>query len=546
MLYEYDGTTFTDRSATVGFGTESIRALAWDGTYLWIGGAGGGFKRYNPATGEVVDLTTPLGFSEIRFLLFNPVNGQVIIVGVKAGLPAVYSYDGATFVDRSAVAGVPSALTLNPNGDMYFGRNRVYIVKPDWTSIEITTKIFHPKRFRSIWNSGIIATGTTRDVARNMIIDGNYLYAVSLDPQRFAIYDISNPSSPVLKSLTSTGYSMIDIWKKGNYVFISCNIGVLVYDVSDVTAPMLVATVNLADYVHDMFLLGNYLYCCMHTADKFQIIDITNPTSPVVRGSLTGTTYFHGCHSCYVEGTIAYVTNYLASTGEYGLTVVDVSNPDAPAVITGVGEAHKNSAIRKIGNYLYVGSHTYPDVGFTIWDVSTPTSPVYKGRFYVVEGIFYYFCSELIGVTIFERGLYFFDISNPVSPIIHAMCSTVERPKNVVRSGDYVYVSTEDDAYNWRIRSFRLEDAEINTLLFTPAEALENDWLTFASMPTARYDAVAGVVGDRIHVITGYTTTFMTDHEVYNPMTDFWTKLNPIPTGRVVRLTRRISHRRVI
>jgi len=321
--------------------------------------------------------------------------------------------------------------------------------------------------FNSVWDSGVIASGTTLDTARNIVIDGNYLYAVSNKARKLVIYDISNPSAPVLKSTTSLSYEAVDVRKKGNYLFVSCANGVQVWNVSNVESPTLVTTIfNDGYYVHGMFLSGNYLYCCRHTLNKFVIVDVSNPESPVVKGSLTGTTYFHGAHDVYVDdaNNLAYVTNYLADTGEYGLTVVNISDKNSPSVVTGVGVGHKNSHIIKMGNYLYVGTHE-PDTGLTVWDISSPSSPSYVGRFFTNEGasvgywMAIYDSTRFVAICPSSNKLYLIDVSNPSSPVITAyiLVGLSSNPANVAVAGEYIYVSwTHETTYDWHITSYTL------------------------------------------------------------------------------------------
>ena len=319
--------------------------------------------------------------------------------------------------------------------------------------------------FSQVWDSGTIATGTASDTARNQIIDGDYLYAVSCTAQRLVIYDISNPSNPVQKSLTSLGYYGVDVRKKGNYLFVSCNNGVQVWDVSDVTSPSLNNTIFAdGEYVHGMFLSGDYLYCCRHKLDKFVIVDVSDPTSPVVKGSLSGSTYFNGCHDVHVEGNYAYVTNYLSGTGEYGFVVVDVSNKDSPSVVGYAGEGHKNSHVFKVGNYCYVGSHQ-PDSGMRIYNVTTPSSPTCEGQYFTSEGLNFaywiddYDSNTLTAIARGSKKLYLIDISNPTSPFIKTS-KLIDPPANVVYSGGYFYVSwAGGSTHDWHIRNYQLTTA---------------------------------------------------------------------------------------
>lgn len=323
----------------------------------------------------------------------------------------------------------------------------------------------YSSKFSDVWDSGVIATGTGADVARNIVIDGNYLYAVS-QASKLVIYDISTPSSPVQKSLTSLNAGAIDIRKKDHYVFISGSTdayGLTVYDVSNVEAPSYVTVRNLGGLVHGMFLSGNYLYCCLCYVNKFVIVDVTDPTNPVIKGSLTSSTYLHGAHDTYVDGNYAYVTNCFCGAGEYGFTVINVTNKDSPSIVTGVGESDTSSHILKVGNYVYLGAHE-PDAGLTVWEVSTPSSPIYKGRFFAGEGnnlgywMGSYDANTLGLVACDSRRLYLIDISTPDSPncLTSVFLGATSRPKNVAITGNYFYTSIEDTiSYQWRIRSFQ-------------------------------------------------------------------------------------------
>ena len=71
----------------------------------------------------------------------------------------------------------------------------------------------------------------------------------------------------------------------------------------------------------------------------------------------------------------------------------------------------------------------------------------------------------------------------------------------------------------------------------------KEDWFRKALMPTPRSGAAAAVVNNKIYVIGGYNCTtkdcstpeevhYLSLNECYNPETDTWTTLAPMPTGR--------------
>jgi len=62
-------------------------------------------------------------------------------------------------------------------------------------------------------------------------------------------------------------------------------------------------------------------------------------------------------------------------------------------------------------------------------------------------------------------------------------------------------------------------------------------WEKIAPMPTARNSAAAGVIGGRLHVVGGRISGAgvmrnLTAHEAYDPATDRWETLAPMPEGR--------------
>jgi len=341
------------------------------------------------------------------------------------------------------------------------------------TNYPIRIKVHYRDAFIPIWDSGVLAPQTNN--ARNIVIDGNYLYAVAQQYSTyysFVIYDISDPSSPVQKSILATGNNCHDIRKSGNYVFIGGTTGVLVYNVTNPSSPSLVKNHNLGGDVHGMFLLGNYLYCCLYLNDEFTIVDITDPENPVTKGSVTDVTYVHGPHDVHVEGDYAYLANYEDGTGEYGFVVINVSNKSSPSVVAWDGEGHLNSHIIKVGNYCYVGSHQ-PDTGMTIYNVSTPTSPVYVGKFFSDKMRNFGYWNDLYNATTLattgvrdddQAGvIHLIDISNPTSPTI---LMTYEQPTNdhqgcVKVTGEYIYVSVSKDypTREWVIRSYKILEA---------------------------------------------------------------------------------------
>jgi len=361
---------------------------------------------------------------------------------------------------------VPS-IPANSSVDIYvyYGSSEVESASNGDDVFEFFDYFGQQDALKAIWNSDVIATGPFQDTARNIIIDDDILYAVSRSPETLVVYDVSDPSNPSRLALVDTGYEMIDIRKKGDYLLISSNGGLLVYDVSDPTNPQYITRADIG-FGHGTYLEGDYLYYCMHLVDKFKIVDVSDPSNPVLLSTLEGATYFDGAHDVYVDPTtnLAYVSNYQATTDEYGLTVVDVSDPTDPSVVTGVAEATKLSGIYRVGDYLYVGSHD-PESGLYIFDISTPTAPSLVKQWLPGANSMGYWIDQIDSNTLAMvsgsvNKLWIVDISTPDDPTVKACAySPVFNVKNVCVNGEVIFVSwNHETTYEWYISCFKYTD----------------------------------------------------------------------------------------
>ena len=116
--------------------------------------------------------------------------------------------------------------------------------------------------------------------AYGISVSGKYAYVADYatplsGDNTFAIFDISNPASPVLAG-SITGAGQPNYLGGGRAVFVS----------------------------------GNYAYLACDVDNAFTIFDISNPANPVHKGSITGylsPNYLAGVDSVFVSGKYAYV-----------------------------------------------------------------------------------------------------------------------------------------------------------------------------------------------------------------------------------------------
>jgi hypothetical protein len=73
---------------------------------------------------------------------------------------------------------------------------------------------------------------------------------------------------------------------------------------------------------------GPYAYVAAQGSYSLVVVDISNPASPVIRGSVVSSSLLDHAAGVAVSGSFAYV----AALGSDSLAVVDISNPASPAV----------------------------------------------------------------------------------------------------------------------------------------------------------------------------------------------------------------------
>ncbi|HJZ99557.1 MAG TPA: hypothetical protein VKE70_23765 [Candidatus Solibacter sp.] len=104
----------------------------------------------------------------------------------------------------------------------------------------------------------------------------------------------------------------------GNYVYISCNRGIVIVSVEDAMYPKVVTTIPLKGAGHSAV---QFRYLFALDADGLKTIDITDVNKPEVRASVT----IADAHDIYIARTYAYI-----AAGRQGLAILDVENPEKP------------------------------------------------------------------------------------------------------------------------------------------------------------------------------------------------------------------------
>jgi hypothetical protein len=257
------------------------------------------------------------------------------------------------------------------------------------------------------------------------------------------IYDFSNPFNPQLVRIdTASGFgSLLAI--DDTVAFTSWyNHGIKTYNLSDPVYPVHMAYANISDEPYGFYVAGDSCFATTidfyhENASKFNIIDCTNPYFL----SVIGEHWTSGrCYDVQLAGDYAYVAD-----GSSGLKVVDISNPEEPAIMDNeLAERAKDVLIR--GNRLYL----LRGYGiFEIYDITTPGEPILLGfnnnylsiaNDIFVDGNYAYICHYLN-----NNGLVsIFNIGNPTNPTPSYYIGNLYYPRHVIVDSGYAYISDYD------------------------------------------------------------------------------------------------------
>jgi hypothetical protein len=252
----------------------------------------------------------------------------------------------------------------------------------------------------------------------------------------FKIVDISIPASPALAgsyTISPESGNLRDIYVSGNYAYlITGGEGFLyILDISKPKSPHLVGTYDPAEPLSmgKIYVSGNYAYIGMDNRGLL-IIDISNPTSPTLKGE-----YY--IPKVFIPGIYVKDHHAFLACGHEGLKIIDVSNPASPKLVAQYNSSPVFDVVVK-GKYAYV--HGYDDYRLSVLDISLVSSPVLVGTaafpFYN-HGMFV--SGDYVYMACGESGLRMIDVSIPASPALVGGYQTPGYIKDIWADGNFIY-----------------------------------------------------------------------------------------------------------
>lgn len=212
---------------------------------------------------------------------------------------------------------------------------------------------------------------------------------------RLYTWDVSTPSTPILMDslmLAATTVNDVKIRADGT-LGVSTHEGsppngITLFDLTDPAHPQAITrfTSELESGVHNVWIEGDFVYVAVDGPVGLRIVDISNPSSPVIAARFYAGSSF--LHDIYVRDGLAFLSHWDA-----GLIILDVGNgvangsPANPVEVSRIqtagGNVH-NAWFWPAADYVFVGEEDFSAPGVMhVVDVSDLSNPTEVGTFAV-------------------------------------------------------------------------------------------------------------------------------------------------------------------
>jgi len=235
--------------------------------------------------------------------------------------------------------------------------------------------------------------------------------------------------------------SILDLEDNPNSIIIEDSIAYItaydsfqIVDISDPTNPILLSTTNnpvgFSDF-RGVDVINNVAYFANGMSAHMLIFDVSDTSDPILLSSL----YFDTeVMDVVVNGTIAYTANN-------DLTSIDVSDPLNPIILDFIENDVKSMKINN--NLAYMACW---ENGFRIADISSPANIVEVGNCPILNASDVEISGTLAFVPKYNDDcIEIVDIADPFSPTIVSSISTLDHARDLFLNNNYLYVAVSGE-----------------------------------------------------------------------------------------------------
>jgi hypothetical protein len=334
----------------------------------------------------------------------------------------VWIIDGAHPHDvQDTIVPTPSYFPPNLRYGAYYSW-RVFAMDGHGHSVAGPTWIFSTTSIRQI------AYLPQNDTYTAFSESDNYLYVASLS-RILTIYDISDPTSPVVSGTFNVGAPVNNITISGDYAYLACESwGLIILNISDHHQPVQISLWNPSLLVSTIYINGNV--CFMGSGYNFCTVDISDKTNLIL------------IDSCSIPGITKDVRihdNYAVIAHSTGVSLVDISNPQNLTTVSTCVVAATTNKIDVAGNYAYLATASNGMIIVDITDVNHPAISTSYATSYEYN-VLIHENFALIGEGNF--GLFILDITEHSHLRMMPFFTVRGQPRHICMEGDYIYIAS--------------------------------------------------------------------------------------------------------
>lgn len=270
--------------------------------------------------------------------------------------------------------------------------------------------------------------------AADIAQSGNYVYFVGRGSLH--IVDVSNPAAPVRVREHAESGSPVGIALTSNRAYVVSSTGLFVYDIANPLASRLLGILDVPGAENDVAVAGNFAYITVGTSG-LSIVDVSNSAAPALVSTIDVASGSSSAVAVAVSGGFAYVAN-----GSVGLHIVDVRTPTVPLLVQTIDTVGNVVDVAVAGNYAYIADSDTGVIrdgfGFKVVDISNPATASVVANIAASDSpirVSLDTANGLAYVAEFDAGVLIIDIANPTAPFV---IGTTDMPSNMraVAAGD--------------------------------------------------------------------------------------------------------------
>ena len=260
----------------------------------------------------------------------------------------------------------------------------------DWVSLNTNTPAGIDTQIQYDISNAFVATSDfTWSDTNGVTIDNKIVQTSTISPTQLGSIGLNGGSS---------------VYVFGSYAYVTTGSGnsLEIINVSDPTNPVVVSQIFGCDNSAGVFVAGEYAYVTNSSTGELKILNIDRASDVSTVSTLTGLT---GASGLFIRGSEGFII------GTNAMYIVNIADPTNPSIISTFVTAEIVRKVYVYGNYAYVsGDNTYI---IDISVLSSPTTsfviPTSSDDVYV-SGSILHISSSILSTQLT------YDISNPASP----------------------------------------------------------------------------------------------------------------------------------